>query len=63
MMEGEISIYSLHAKHYGLHNEEPRIWLRLYRKFRSIHMARYLEQKSEGNGFEAGFLYHNIYFY
>ena len=44
-MEDEIFIYMLDVKTYAVHNEEPTIWLLVFRKFLSMHLAKNLEQR------------------
>ena len=55
MMEGEISINMLDVRNCGAHNEEPGIWLLVYRKFLSMHLAENLEQRVKVTGSRMAF--------
>ena len=55
MMEGERSINMLEVSNCGAHNEEPRIWLLVYRRFLSMHLAKNLEQRVKVTGLRMAF--------
>ena len=55
MMEGEIFIYMLDVKTCAVHNEEPMIWLLVYREFLRMHLTKNLEQRVKVTGLRMAF--------
>ena len=45
----------LEVSNCGAHNEEPRIWLLVYRRFLSMHLAKNLEQRVKVTGLRMAF--------